>query len=556
MSIVILTEPNQLVTSLNDIIIEGYENDIASSSGTSSRGFLVLQDFHLENDYFTIRPFVDGYYQDFVFTCKSTVTNNKTQYPLRTTESLAEWGEKVKDTIIRNSYIIDHFKITTYVDDEDGYYSIYFEPYVQDGTVRLTWYQTIISVDYSTQDSNYSDPEYYDYLNMALQLYVEELTGATTGQLEKYQNPLIVPPEIYRVPLRAHGRWNLKELIKNEYNEHFTFPLEEDVARHIWNIVNKYKALVYSIFDDPPIAQNNKFTDDFYVLDAKFSETKIRRMNSNNQSLIDLLTETKQFLTNAPLEKKTDIYTPEKLNWLFLQDYSGAKLRVKEYYTDGTNDTRTITTFNISAWQIIEFDVGFQTIKRDDYETEDIIPWKWEIWLETDVGSFISDIRTFIIDKTYQRYARYWIFKNRFGVYEAFRTVGKIKKINKISKTFFEKEAEEPDFSDRNISQIDEKSELQFEVNIGFLDKQWIKYYADEFMISRDVYWITGENKYAATILEASPVFEEDDIYNNSYSFKAIILDVDDKFYDEFDPVPELPVLGDFNGDFNDDYLI
>jgi hypothetical protein len=552
MSIVISKPAPALVASENDIVIEAYENDIASNYGTSSRGFLYLNAFHLPGDYINIHFSIDGIITYYSMTCVATVTDNTIQYPVRTTETMAEWGEKIKDMFCRNAFILENFKVYSTIELNGNAFRIWFEPY-DPTNVSMIFYSVNVSVDISVQNTVYTAPAYYSYISMCLQLYIETQTDATHWTQEKSSsNPFVLPPVIFNK--KAYGHWNLKNAVKNEYTGHFTFPL--DGARHYHYIVDSYTPYIYSKHGNPPTAQNGKFANSIYVLDAKFSDMKIRELNEADKSIADLLNETKQFLTNAPLEKATDIYVPEKLNWLFRQAYTNAVARVKEYYTDGTNEIRTITTFNATAWSIMEFESGFQTIKRSDYENAGVMPYKWDFWLETSAGAYISEIRTYFIDKTYQPYARYWIFKNRWGVYEAVRSTGAVQKLNKIEKTFFEQDPEEPGLSDKKVNQVDETNELSITVNTGWLEKNIIAWMADELNMSRDVYWLKENNKYAVTVEANTVTFEEDGNHNYAFDFKALVDDISDSMYDEFDPVPELPVVGDFNGDFNDDYLI
>jgi hypothetical protein len=544
MSITISQQPPAIATALNDIIVEAYENNISSGAAVQVKGRLDIVDFHLLNDWFAITITIAGVATTYRFTCG-------TEYAVRTTQTLAEWGNVVRDAIAAKALILNNFIISTV--SQSTFFRINFEPYIKDGTIAWSLSSSSISGVFDYADSSYSLPVYYNYLRMALQIYIEAQTGIDTTQNERLnENPLILPPVITVSPLRMTGSWNLKEYIKNEYFGHFTFP-PTATLKHVWNIIDTYRALVYSEWGSPPEPKNTAFTSEIRVIDANLSEPKIVELNSEGKTISQLLSENKMFLTNAPLIKDTDIYSTEKLNWLFTTSYTGCKLVVKEYYTDGTNNTRTLLTFNASAWQCVEFDVGFQSIKLETYAG--LVPTKWEIWLETSAGAFISEIRAYLIDTSYQSFARYWMFKNRWGVYESFRTTGMVKKNKQVKKSYFKRVVENPTYSDKSLNVINETVELKLAVNSGYFTRQWLKYFADEFLQSRDVFWVKNSNKYAVTIADSDPVIEDDNVYVGDFLFTAIVADITDIMYEDFEPVIDLPVAGDFNGDFNNDFL-
>lgn len=554
MSISLTKSAPVIVSAGNDIIVEAYENDIVSAAGTQINAFMQLVQFHNEGDDFGFIITINGVTHLVDYACVNTVTDNKIQYPVRTTETLAEWGNKVLDTLLRDALIVNNFKIKTFVDTYDGFLSIYFEPYETDGSVRMVFYPVSVSVNFYYQSSNYISAVLRENLSLSLNLYIESNASDGSTTIEKVKNSLTPPHVVSISPTKATAHWNLKELVRNEYFGHFDFPLSGTMFFRY--ILDEYRANIYSKWGDPPTEQNSKFIDTFYILDAKLSDVMIRRMNTENITLADELTNNKKFLTNAPLVKDTDIYEPNKLGFLFQQAYTGAIAKVREYYTNDTTATRDLVTFNVPAYQVVEFNTGFQTIKLDDYTTPGLTPYKWEFWLETSGASYISEIRTYVIDTSFQLYARYWLFKNRYGVYDSFRSTGIISKMLPVKKTFLEQDKELPTIIDRNTTQISEDNTLTIQANSGHINDPNMKaYLVDEFFYSRDVYWLKKSQAYAVTIKEDNPVLNTDGEYNENFDFIGLVPDVDDSMYIDYG-IPELPLLGDYNGDFNDDHLI
>jgi hypothetical protein len=72
---------------------------------------------------------------------------------------------------------------------------------------------------------------------------------------------------------------------------------------------------------------------------------------------------------------------------------------------------------------------------------------------------------------------------------------------------------------------------------------------------SSDVYWLKNDRPYAIQVEATEVELSKTDLDNiNDFDFLVTLDDMDDTFYEEFLPGSELPILGDFNDDFSDDF--
>ena len=340
---------------------------------------------------------------------------------------------------------------------------------------------------------------------------------------------------------------DISELLQEIVNGKFTFPEPDTGWAMIHVMIKQFRIYAYEKLTGDDIGI---YSENYRIMPGKLSTFRQGELNYLEKSIYDKLTESKMFLTWAPLEKVTDIYAPEKLYFLFVT--TGIfRLRTKEYYSDGSVSEVTRFTFTVyDAWKIYEFFVSYSRVRTN--APKKVL--RYEISLLDSNSDLASEIRTFIIDYTYQKYARYFFFKNSFGVYELVRTTGKVIKSLNISKEFINIPL--PDnFKqvDKAEKQINADAETLYKINSGYLpDKYWADWF-QEFLLSEDVYWLKRGKAYPCNIRESKNQISEDGDYNPYQEFE-LTHSIHDDFTEEF-TAHEPIIIGDFNLDFNTDFF-
>jgi hypothetical protein len=167
----------------------------------------------------------------------------------------------------------------------------------------------------------------------------------------------------------------------------------------------------------------------------------------------------------------------------------------------------------------------------------------------------ISEVRTFIIDYKYQQYARYFHFKNSWGVYELLRSTGKVTKTQGITKEFITLPLPS-DFTEKDKSekQIDVQVTTSYKFNTGYLPDKYFADWMQEFLSSDDVYWLKKGIAYPVNIQSSKNPVSQDGDYNPYQEFE-LTHSIHDDFTEEFS-AHEPILVGDFNIDFNTDFFI
>jgi hypothetical protein len=533
--------PPLVIVSGNETMLEVAVQNAYLSLGANTKGVLKLLTFQVAGN--TITFSWNG--KTVVFTCPVIYHGTANTYPARAgAETLQEWGERGFHAIASNYLLSNDFIITGESFPSD--YQIYFVPLVKEAAYNLTISST---GTVEVTNSSYSPNVLYENYKLQLQV-LEEIIENYIIELRKTRSAVYIPFGYEN--LAASLKYDLSRLIYSDITGHFTFP--EDGVRHVQDIIQKYY-LQLSFIADNLDAESLVLDKYFYVLPGKISQTKEKAFNTLDSSLYEDLISTKRFLTFAPIVKTTDIYAPEKLYFLFRSAYATATLKITERFVADNAETRDLAQFSAAAYSLHEFSIGFQTIKQADYGTK--ILSEYDIWIENGSGALLSERRTFRMDYTYQRTARYFYFQNSFGMYELFRSTGDAIKANKVEKTFYDRVIHGKTDRDQTRKPIDIRQTYMMKVNSGFLEDPWNFYYASEFLGSGDVYWLKNDRPYAVQVEAIEVDVAKTDLDNiHDFDFSITLDDMDDGFYQEFMPGSELPISGDFNDDFSDDFNV
>ena len=335
---------------------------------------------------------------------------------------------------------------------------------------------------------------------------------------------------------------DISEILAEFITGNFSFPVPPGYSR-IQNLIKLAKIYAY----EKPNCIGN-YLQSIRYLQGGLGNFKHGELNYLAKSVYDMIVDNGMFLTLAPLEKSIDIYSPEKLYFLFAAAGTFYLLS-KEYYSDGTTAEVQREVIQAADWEIRELFVSYSKI----YSSPMKQLVKYEIYLHDQAGSNISEKRTFTIDYRYQNFARYFIFKNQFGVYECLRTTGKATKTLDIVKDFVNNPLPY-DFTDLSWGnkQISETDTATYKVNTGYIqDKYWADW-VKTFLTSAETYWLKKGIAYPVNILAGKNQVSQDGDYNPFQEFE-LTHSIQDDITEEFDA--HSPILsGDFDEDFNLDF--
>jgi hypothetical protein len=338
---------------------------------------------------------------------------------------------------------------------------------------------------------------------------------------------------------------DVSSLVRYEQLGHFSLTALYTVR----DLAQRFSFYCYAVQGVPPERKRGVRSSNIYVVDAQITRTQQANLNALSKTLWQHLVDTMMPMTWAPDNKEIDVYAPELIYYPMKVTLSGVKYMVREYYSDNTNVVSVVATFNASQYQVIELSTAFLDVQTDSGKT--VI--KYELWLADSSDITIMALRTYYMNYRYQPYARWWYFKNGFGVYECMRTTGKAAKSVDISKEFIaiELPANYVD-TDRTRKQVSNTNTNRIKCSSGSLSKEWAKYYLELFD-SEDVYLLSMGKAIPAEIEPDEFVYESDGENISPHTFEATLTSLDEEHPDTS---IILPVSGDFNGDFNESFFI
>jgi hypothetical protein len=337
---------------------------------------------------------------------------------------------------------------------------------------------------------------------------------------------------------------DISNLVKEKKTGHFT--LSDTIT--LRDLATKFKIYAWSKKNIPAERMLGSFSDPIYVMYANVTRVMQAKLNELGTTVYNYIVNQRKFLTWSPDNKVIDVYQPERISWLLSENVTDAEYKCKEYFSDGTNATHTVGTFTAVKYQVVEFSASFIYARSNTSKTV----LKYEVWLQKEDGTIFSEIRHFIMSYKYEPNVRYWFFLNGFGVYECIRTTGPSEKSGKIEKNYIDKQLPaEYTVADREREQVSESTEYRIKTSSGPLNKRWAQYFL-EFLDSEDVRLLLMGKAIPADIQADKFKFEDDSENIISHEFEAIITAVDEE---KIDTSITIPIVGDFNGDFNESYF-
>lgn len=327
---------------------------------------------------------------------------------------------------------------------------------------------------------------------------------------------------------------------------HFTFP--EASAKYVTQDILQKIDLVLGIKRGVPEVETiYTLPNSFYALDGGFSDLKLTLLNNVGQNFVQHLGSgtSRKFLTFAPNPKPTDIYAPEKLYYLTPSagDY---RIYVKKYFKciDKTTYSDVIA---LGENVIIEILASYKVITADEL----FKVYSYEIWMQDNAGNRVSEKFAFTVDRNYYSFARYFLFKNSYGVYDCVRTTGKVTKSQPIKKTFVNvgNSSALTSLGIRKL-QTSVKNDITYKLNTGNNTRQ-MNEWLTEFFNSQHVVFLRGTLALPVVITSSDDDSELDGNVPESRTCTIEQLYFEDFSHELTSDQPQLP---DFNDDYNKDF--
>lgn len=339
---------------------------------------------------------------------------------------------------------------------------------------------------------------------------------------------------------------DIKSLLKFDQRGHFNI---EDITK-VYDLAKQFTVQAYALSGVPPVKTIGDECPIFYVINAEITRTRQAALNDLSKTLWAHLITTRSPMSWAPDNKIIDIYFPELVYCPIVDNYTELQYWVKEYFSDGTNARHKVADISAVKYQIVMLNASFLKIRSESGK----VVTKYEVWIQRHNALYVMYPRTYILSYKYEPYARWWIFKNGFGVYEVLRTTGKAQSSEVIDKTFIEiATPNDYSLSDRDKKQVSATRQPIMKVASGPLNEIWAKYYLELFD-SEDVYLLQKGKAIPANIKADEFVYKTDGENLSPHEFTAELMGIDE---DRTDLTFMIPIDGDYLiGDFNESFFI
>ena len=377
------------------------------------------------------------------------------------------------------------------------------------------------------------------------------------------ENEDIDSPIFYRVPILSDNAeldgtatWDISETLQALlHTKKPTFSSDYNAGTPFVRHRNfyKYKIKIYNVLDDNSIVTTvSSFK---YCMYGKPSWYQQATWNNNGTSFYNDILAHNKFLTQQPTNKTIGWNIPEWLYFINVYGNSTCNIKIKCYFSDDSETTKTVGSFLAYPFDTYQIDVSPLALQLDG------TPTKYEIYVEmydneTD-QTHDTEIRYYTIDYNNYPNEHIFIFRNHYGGgFDTLRSTGMLKVIGKIKRdTIKVSLPDDYTFTDSQFQLIDAEYLAEFELDWGFLlqygsdIQSWVTYMR-QIEMSDLVYEFIDGIILPCQFLTDSFEFWDDDkpIKTHTSKFRRAYID---KGHAN-DPIVLAP---DYSEDFNTDYL-
>ena len=377
-------------------------------------------------------------------------------------------------------------------------------------------------------------------LSNSIEMFYDEYDAIQEDQVSRETTPV--------ADTSGRIRFNVANIVKNIINNHFSIDINF-LTYHA--LLETYYILAYPRNIETNTYGKGVVSNITRVLHGNIPDHKFGELAGAGQTPWDWMQQRK-FLSLRNNTTITDIYTPERLYIIKTDDAKYVKYKIT--YTDDTTETFTKTIdADQDNYTAIEIDASWLSIAGLTATWQTKTPAKYEVYIEDESG-LTSIVYTFTFDTSYQPYARYFMYKNRLGVYEAIRITGLAAFDADIDKDFYKLNEQIEHDNYKQYQQLQASRETSATLNTGWINIEDRERYL-EFLQSDDVYWIKKGKAYPVLVEKSKNTIRQDKVNLVAYDFKIRVTNYDDELFTDFGFGPSLPTGGDFNADFNEDFF-
>lgn len=539
MSTVVITLPPAVSLSDDPVWVRLNTDNFVVSAGTNASYTMDFDTGGVEDDTLTI--LISGA-DNVVFTCKDSPDRSGLQFYSQGAGTLENFVNNLYNALRFNYELSRMYEFTLSGDSlsitidalEPG--SDYTLAALPTGTLNYSASGIVAGVD----------AEYRENFHLNIEVYDE--------------NGLIENSQKESEPDSANtAEFNISDVLQSLVSTEFEYPEDSDELMVVrTECIKKYKFRYWESYGVP--AANEKMYESswYYVMKGRSAYMQTTEYHELNTSWWSNLLTSHKFLTLQPNYKKVGTSQVEKLFFLNHTDYSGDTiLKVKLYFTDGTNTTEDIETLaDFEKYQVIECCVGYSAMELADVSPTKTVE-KYEVWLEQDSNQ-ISEKRTYYVDLEYHKRVRYFLFSNSLCGYDTMRALGvgtseagySTKKVSKeLPYNYTSKH--------REFVQTEVEETRTFTAHFGVLNNisgdvyaaDWMNYLR-QIMFSQDRYEIINSR-----IVPIQSITEKVPLHNDKSKIYGFMFTYERDFIDEAYSDDEIPIDPDYNDDYNDDYL-
>jgi len=552
MAISLITYPPYLALAKNPVVFKLLTNNAIETAGVKANLSLIFND-----DPYLL---VDGDSFDLVWgsniitiTVKTTPDSSGNQIKaIVQGQTLTQWVLQTHNYLNSNYYISRDFTIASVLN------SMIF-------AARETGDEYTLTLDnepptkINSQDAVTGVTEVYrEFFSMLCQTFVKD----GTEMLKKFEDALSVDSSY-------NAFVDIAEILKAELYSEFEWP---EASATSWK-KREHLLLPYFIryceqFGNPLTPQKIATTQYFWAFNGGIPFWKQVDYYSAGTSFWDRMLYEMNFLTWQPRTKKIDIYQPETLYWVAWKNTlnnTTCRLKITAHTYDETGlITTTIYSGDqaVSYMDVFELQVGYARLNElydiDAYFHDQGVDGVTGQYYEVEVviksgGLVISEKFTYEVDLTEYPNTRYFRFLNSVGGYDTVRTTG-IGEFELAPERAFitSPYPKEFDAAFKQKKNIFISGTQKMKVNTGWKNKEEIDWLQD-FMLSEEVYEIIDGKLYPIVITSTSGpkyVDEQSPAYFMEFEYERSTHDT------TYATGIQEQEGGDFNEDFNDDYII
>ena len=368
----------------------------------------------------------------------------------------------------------------------------------------------------------------------------------TTGILPVARKFFEIVAEIYAdtgTELQLLGTMSLTP----DSDEETTFDINEFLTTHLQNYTDNYQGFAHNsaetIFPHPEKTCKYKVRFLEKYLDTQLSEVNPEEtaflyaipggtsltvqawLNESEKTFQEYLEESMMFLTWQPREKTISINCFERLYFVFLTA-ENVQLYIDVIFDDATTQNIHHAAFACKQYTIYEFITDFFALNLHTYETAEKLITQYSISIINASESVVSETYTYIIDRTYYPYQRYYNYMNSFRLWEGKRTTGVREKNSELARTEFKGILPELHTSYHTATrQFNNSKQDVYLQNYGWLPEDWKEHLTNELLLAAEAFELFTSSLEAIQIIDTKKYIRQDDktIHQLDFEFKKAL---------------------------------